>query len=201
MSVRRKIDETNGIYFITFTCYRWLHLFEICNAYDAIYKWFDHLKENNHYILGYVIMPNHMHALIAFTHSDKIINTTIGNGKRFLAYELVNLLKVCQEYDVLEILKKGVLDSDRKAGKKHQVFEPSFDWKECYSNWFIEQKLNYIHNNPCVGKWNLAASPSEYVHSSAKFYLEGIQGIYPVKNYLELEEIDLTKPVKSNKLK
>tara|TARA_Y100001972_G_C7628109_1_gene315168 strand:- start:506 stop:1096 length:591 start_codon:yes stop_codon:yes gene_type:complete len=195
MSVRRKINETNGIYFISFTCYRWLNLFEISNSYDAIYKWFDHLKDNHHYIIGYAIMPNHLHALIAFSESEISINTTIGNGKRFLAYELVNQLKANKEQDILKTLREGVSDSDKKAGKKHQVFITSFDWKECYSNQFIEQKLNYMHDNPCVGKWNLARSPAEYPHSSAKFYLECIQGIYEVTSYLILEDIDLTKPV------
>ena len=34
---------------------------------------------------------------------------------------------------------------------------------------------------------------TEYVHSSAKYYKTGEQGIYLVKNYTELEDIDLTK--------
>ncbi|HMT76034.1 MAG TPA: hypothetical protein PKA77_18310 [Chitinophagaceae bacterium] len=33
------------------------------------------------------------------------------------------------------------------------------------------QKLNYIHDNPCKGKWNLAAATVDYEHSSAKFYI------------------------------
>ena len=35
------------------------------------------------------------------------------------------------------------------------------------------QKLNYIHNNPCKGKWMLAASPIDYKFSSAGFYETG----------------------------
>jgi len=57
MSVKQQITETDGIYFITITCYNWLHLYEITNGYALVYKWFDHLKENRHYITGYVIMP------------------------------------------------------------------------------------------------------------------------------------------------
>ena len=51
MSVRREIPEKDGIYFITLTCARWLHLFEITNSYDVVYKWFDHLKSKGHLIL------------------------------------------------------------------------------------------------------------------------------------------------------
>jgi REP element-mobilizing transposase RayT len=46
---------------------------------------FDHLKSKGHYLTGYVIMPNHVHALIGFRRNDQSINTIIGNGKRFIA--------------------------------------------------------------------------------------------------------------------
>ena len=65
MSVRREIPEYDGLYFITFTCCHWQKLFEITNGYGIVYNWFDHLKSKGHFINGYVIMPNHVHALIA----------------------------------------------------------------------------------------------------------------------------------------
>ncbi|CAN5249554.1 hypothetical protein BH11BAC6_BH11BAC6_03200 [soil metagenome] len=55
----------------------------------------------------------------------------------------------------------------------------------------LEQKLSYIHSNPCKGKWNLANSLVDYKHSSAKFYLTSEQGFYTITNYKEIEEIDL----------
>ena len=35
--------------------------------------------------------------------------------------------------------------------------------------------------------------PEQYIHSSAKFYVDGVQGIYPVTSFMELRDIDLTK--------
>ena len=84
MSVRRAIAEKDGIYFITFTCKNWLPLFDLTNSYDAVYKWFDHLKTNGHYITGYVILPNHLHVLIGFKALKQSINTVVSNGKRFI---------------------------------------------------------------------------------------------------------------------
>ena len=43
MSVKLKIAEPDGIYFITITCFNWLPLF-IADSYDALYKWFQYLK-------------------------------------------------------------------------------------------------------------------------------------------------------------
>ena len=47
-----------------------------------------------------------------------------------------------------------------------------------------------IHNNPCVGKWQLALNTIEYLHSSAKYYLTGVQGLYEVANFMEMEDVD-----------
>ena len=46
MSVRRTIHETEGIYFITFTCARWLKLFELTNSYDLVDQKLDYIHEN-----------------------------------------------------------------------------------------------------------------------------------------------------------
>ncbi len=58
------------------------------------------------------------------------------------------------------------LNRPRIAGEKH----------------FYLQKLSYIHNNPCSGIWKLAESPVDYIHSSAKYYATGEQGIYLISD-------------------
>src|SRR5665647_1551657 len=103
MAARTPVEQTEGLYFITFTCCQWHPLFEITKGYDTVYKWFDYLKSKNHFVKGYVIMPNHLHVLIDFSASSKSINTIISNGKRFIAYELVKRL---QESRNDEMLKK-----------------------------------------------------------------------------------------------
>ena len=84
MAVKQTIPYNHGIFFITITCHKWISLIEQTNSYDAVYKWFDYLKSKGHYIVGYTIMPNHIHALIGFQNTGKRINTIIGNGKRFM---------------------------------------------------------------------------------------------------------------------
>jgi REP element-mobilizing transposase RayT len=190
MSTKRQISE-QGVYFITITCHDWLPLFELTNGYDIVYKWFDYLKERGHYITGFVIMPNHFHVLIAFTKSEKSINTIVGNGKRFMAYELVKRLEIIRNIEILNKLTEGVTGRDYKRGKLHEVFKPSFDWKECRSTRFINQKLNYMHDNPCRGKWNLVESTLDYGHSSARYYLTGEFGGYVFTPVEKLEDIDL----------
>ena len=132
MPVRRSITAPDGVYFITFTCARWLPLFKVVDGNDIIYNWFNYLKQNGHYVIGYVIMPDHL----------------------------------------LQLLLLAIAENRNE--------------------WFIVQNLTYMHWNPCKCAPQLAALPENYVHSSAKFYLTGEQGIYKVMNYTELEDVDLT---------
>ena len=178
MSIETSIIETEGIYFITFTCSQWLSLFAITNCYDAVYKWFDYLKGKNHFIKGYVIMPIHLHVLIEFAASARSVNTIVSNGKRFMAYEIVKRLQEQNQHEILLKLQDAVISSDKERGKKHQVFERSFDCKPVTSQHFFLEKLNYIHNNPCTGRWQLATSPTDYIHCSAKHYIAGEESKY-----------------------
>lgn len=194
MPIKKEIPFNHGHFFITFTCHNWLQLIAITNSYDLIYNWFDVLKSHGHFITGYVIMPNHVHATIAFRKTTKSINKIIGDGKRFIGYEIIKRLKEKGQHNILQLLENAVNRSDKKRGKLHEVWEDSFDWKECNSDTFIMQKLDYMHMNPCIGKWMLAANPFEYEHSSARFYIAGEQVKYEVLNFGELADINLSIP-------
>ncbi len=133
MPIKTNIPHDSGHFFITFTCYNWLPLFEmyipmmiqfeITNSYDLVYNWFNLLKENGHQITGYVIMPNHVHAIIAFRKIKKNINKIIGDGKRFISYEMVKRLKEKNETALLDKLASAVNKSDRAKGKLFEIWE------------------------------------------------------------------------------
>ncbi|HEY5533317.1 MAG TPA: hypothetical protein VIL99_00040 [Ignavibacteria bacterium] len=61
MSTKKEKYNKDTFYFCTITCFEWIPLFEITNLYDHIYKWFRILKSKKIYVVGFVIMPNHMH--------------------------------------------------------------------------------------------------------------------------------------------
>lgn len=117
MQVKRTIPYNSGMFFITFTCHEWLPLIDKVTGYNIIYNRFDHLKKKGQFINGYVIMPNHVHAFISFTHTKQSINTTVGKGKRFLAYEIIQRLEANSEVALLLQLSVHV-EVARKANKK-----------------------------------------------------------------------------------
>jgi len=114
MPVRTTIHGSEDTLFITFTCHRWLSLIGLTNSYGVVYKWFDYLKSKGHLVTGYVVMPNHVHALIYFSKTDKSINKIIGDGKRFMAYEIVKRLKQKEREDVLSKLQNAVQAKDKQ---------------------------------------------------------------------------------------
>jgi hypothetical protein len=174
MPVRSKIPFNKGTFFITFTCINWIPLIEITNSYNLIYKWFEHLTRLGHTVNAYVIMPNHIHVIITFNGEENKINILIGEGKRFIAYKLILKLHSQKQVSILNKLKEKLSESDINKGKKHDVFEPSFDWKHIDTMEFYIQKLNYVHQNPCKGKNPLVNKPEDYLHSSYRsFYKLG----------------------------
>ena len=186
MSVRAQHSDEKDWY-ITFTCFNWLPLFEVTKGYDLVYKWFTYLKEKDETdILSFVIMPNHFHAIIHLRNEKSSLNKLVANGKRFMAYEIVKRLQEKKEDAILERLALGVSKTDKKKGQKHRVFETSFDAKYVESDKFILQKLDYIHHNPVTGKWNLAAEFTDYEHSSASYYELGVVKQFKPRDYREI---------------
>ena len=135
-------------------------------------------------------MPNHLHLQLYYCGGDQSLNTIVGNGKRFMVYAIVERLEQAGNSQIIARLRKDVKAKDKSRGKIHEVWKDAFDVKECRTEKFILQKLNYIHNNPCSGKWRLAVDQIHYVHSSASFYISGKKEIYEVSDYLEFLDFD-----------
>ena len=90
MPVKYKHADVYSMYFCTFTCYDWMALFYMTNSYDIVYKWFNILNEKKIEVVGYVIMPNHVHCILYFHETGFNLNNIVSNGKRFMSYEIIN---------------------------------------------------------------------------------------------------------------
>jgi len=177
MAVRNKTDFiANEIYYLTFTILDWQHVFTSNKYCQLVYKWFDYAKSKyNNKIHGYVIMPNHIHVLMYISNKSPRISGLIQNAKRFMAYAISDYLKIDKK---IALLKKFEIEPNKKKAK-HEIFQPRYDSLLIQTQKMFLQKLNYIHNNPCQLKWNLAKNPEEYKYSSAANYING-SGNYKV---------------------
>ena len=198
MSTRTSHNSEASLFYITFTCYQWLPLFEPSSGYDLVYKWFDFLKEK-YKIKTTAYTPDSYRDQIMFIAllvpffsglffpTDQFdLSKVVGNGKRFIAYEIITRLKALNDNKVLMQLQEGLSAKQIEKGQHHRVFEKSFDAKPVYHRGFLLQKLQYIHQNRVRGKWKLVEHWEDYNHSSARFYVKNKTNGFVLVNYDEL---------------
>lgn len=162
---RRKSQTSIGrIYFWTATIHKWNNLLAEDEAKQLIV---DYLKDLSHNqlitVYGFVIMPNHIHLIWRL---DKM------NGKEspkasFLKYTSHTLLKK------LKISGDAWRYKVNASNKAHEIWQRDPLGIEIYSRNVAKQKLEYIHGNPCKGKWLLAKDDISYYYSSARYYETG----------------------------
>jgi REP element-mobilizing transposase RayT len=134
-------------------------------------------------------MTNHIHLIIG-TKSSKIENI-MRDFKSFTSRELRKTI----EDNPQESRKEWLLEMMRKAGsskasnKDFQLWQHNYHPIELSSYFLIEQRLNYIHQNPV--KAGFVDKPEDFLYSSAKNYA-GLQSI------VELDvEIDYLTAIKA----
>ena len=149
---------------------------------STIFK-FKHLLADDHYkriitdsldwlvtqkrceVNGFVIMPNHIHLLWQIAN-DFDRSEVQGALFSFTAHQFQKELRSRNPGFYQEFF----VDLD---DRKYQFWHDMPVIKQCWSDGFFSQKLDYIHDNPCQPKWNLAKTPEEYYWSSAAFYENG----------------------------
>ncbi len=156
MPVKRKITEPDGVYFITLTCHQWLPLIEKTNGYDLVYNcpsdWW-----SGRGLIIYKVRVTLLTAMLScliicmlWLHS--VIQASpliqlLEMPKGLWHMKLLNAWRGKKNWTIATV-KFTVEAKDRERNKKHEVWEDSFDWKECRTHKFMKQKLDYMPARP-----------------------------------------------------
>lgn len=103
--------------------------------------------------------------------------------KKFTARQIYRHLQAEGNTKVVSLLQK----EGKKVKQEYKVWEDNYDARDVFSVGFLQQKMDYIHHNPCQPQWKLAESPEQYLWSTAGFYLDGKPCVIPiddVRDYL-----------------
>lgn len=121
-------------------------------------------------------MPNHIHLIIYF---DKKIHLSawMRDLKKFTAVKIRQEIERNGELLALEELRF------HRRKQVFKVWEDRFHHFFLYQRHALETKLHYIHQNPLQEHWNLVPTPEEWLHSSARFYIKGIQPPVTITDY------------------
>ncbi|WP_040495913.1 REP-associated tyrosine transposase [Fulvivirga imtechensis] len=180
MSTKYKIRDQSKLHSITFSVVEWVDVFTRNLYKDILVENLKYCQENKGLILyAWCIMTNHVHLIIC---SEEGYNQEdiLRDFKKFTSKKLVSVI----EDNNQESRKNWMLWLFRSAGEKngnnknHQFWQQDNHPIELSTNEMMQQRLDYIHNNPVEA--GIVDNPEDYLYSSARDYA-GIKGLLEVE--------------------
>jgi len=169
---RYRIFSTEHPHFLTCTIVGWLPVFTRPETVQIVYDSWHWLRENRGVqIYGYVILENHLH-LVA---SSNNLAEDIGDFKSFTARKIIDLLEARKAELLLKQLKWN--KEKHKTDREYQLWQEGSHPQEIQDDRMMEQKLEYIHNNPVAR--GFVDETVHWRYSSARDYA-GRPGLFPV---------------------
>lgn len=170
MSRSYKFHNPDGLYFVSFAVDEWLDVF-IQNLYkDILVESLSFCQQNKGMeIVAWCIMTNHVH-LIFKSIKEQRPELLLGDFKRFTSKAIIKAIKENPQ----ENRKDFLLEHFRKAAKQSSNVKNYQFWQhdnkpiELWSNAVIQEKIDYIHQNPV--EEGLVFRPEDYLYSSAVDY-------------------------------
>ncbi len=167
-----KIRNKEAIHFITFAVTEWVDVFTRKEYRDILLESIKYCQHSKGLILYcWCIMSNHLHLVISATENNP--SDILRDFKKFTSKQII---KAIQEHQgesrkdwMLKIFKLAGEQNSRN--KEYQFWRQENHPKEMFSDDFINQKINYIHNNPVAA--GIVEKAEEYLYSSAKDYYNG----------------------------
>jgi putative transposase len=150
----RRYQQTRGLHFLTFSCYRRLPFLASPRARDLFERALEHARVRyGFYVAGYVVMPEHVHLLMTEPERANLA-TAVQAIKQSVSRKLI-------------------------AGREHFWQARYYDFNVFTSKKRIE-KLKYIHRNPV--KRGLVDRPEDWAWSSLRHYVTGESGAVGIES-------------------
>ncbi|MEK6151992.1 transposase [Flavobacteriaceae bacterium 3-367] len=179
MSTKYRATTEDVAYFVTLTTVRWIDIFTRPRQKYLLVNGLSYCQSQKGLeIYAYCIMSSHVHILCKACEGHKL-SDIIRDFKKYTSKKIVqNILDYPESRRewMLELFQRACMHL--KRNQRYKVWQNGYHAEIAYSNWFIKQKINYIHNNPVVEK--IVARPEDYLFSSARNYAE-------LENELEVE--------------
>lgn len=172
MSRKYKIRDQSKLYFVSFATVQWIDLFVRPVYCDILWDSLKYCqKEKGLEIYGWCIMPSHVHLIIGT--KDKPLEGILRDFKSHTS----RLLRSAIAENPTESRKEWVIWMMERAGKKNgnnndwQLWQQHNHPIELSTNELMDQKLNYLHQNPVEA--GFVSEPEHWRYSSAIDYAGG----------------------------
>ena len=184
MTTRWRPDfDPDHLYFVTTTAAERMPVFRRDIIQRIVVDSLHYVSVMNQVVVyAYVIMPNHIHAIIqcpqGFPPKDWARAFKASSSRL-----IVRQYQVEDNGPALAALRKLVA---RPEKQEYKVWEDGYLAKAIVTPKFLEQKLTYTHNNPVQPHWRLVTVPEDYLWSSARFYLQDEPALIPLEDARDL---------------
>ena len=173
------IKDQNAVYFLTFTVVDWVDVFTRKEYKVVVADSLNYCIANKGLeVYAWCLMSNHLH-LVCRAKENYRISDIIRDFKKFTAKAILEIIETEPESR-----RDWMLYRFEFAGKFDNRISKYRFWQETNHailldrNELIDQKINYIHQNPVRAM--ICERPEEYLYSSARDY-SGDKGIVAIQ--------------------
>jgi putative transposase len=167
-------NVSGQLYFMTASFYGWKPLFSEPIHARIILNSLSWLRKEKRIILyAFVLMPSHLHAIVKPV--DRAIGELLQDFGSFTAHAILHQLRSDDRQDLIEFFH----GERRDPRAEHSIWQ-DVQAKNIFTEKFLAQKMEYIHQNPVAKEWNLVQDRADYQYSSACFYDEDRQPIIEI---------------------
>ena len=154
-----------SIYYITSVTYNRLKIFTRPSFVILIIDSLNYYRyQYSCKLIGYVIMPDHIHLLI-WPREEKAVTDFMRDFKRFTSGRIARQAKVENKKEWMEKFELAGFETERA---EYKVWQDSFWEQSIYTEKFLTQKLDYIHLNPV--RAGIVENTEAYPYSSYRNY-------------------------------
>jgi REP element-mobilizing transposase RayT len=173
MSTGYKITDQEAVYFCTPTVVQWADIFTRQVYRDIVVDCFNHcVAHKGLRVHAYVFMSNHIHCIVSAAQGN--LSGILRDLKSFSSKAIFREIQSGPESrrEWLTMICEYAAGGHAR-NKDFQIWTHENHPEEIWSRKFIEQKMDYLHNNPV--KSGLVAEPHHWLYSSAADYAAGRQ--------------------------
>ena len=173
MSNKYKFHNPEGTYFVTFSIVGWVDVFTRNEYRNIMLDSFKYCINNKGLVIhSWLIMSNHVHMIVS-RNGQLSLENIMRDMKKFTSIEIIHTI----EKSSIESRKEWMIKLFKAFGKansnnvKFQFWQQDNHPIELCNNKEMEQKLNYIHENPVAHGFTNTAECYDW--SSAVDYAGG----------------------------
>jgi len=159
MVKRRIYDNDKHVHFVTFSCYKRRNLLQHDQAKRIVIGQLgSRLAKHDGLCLGFVIMPNHVHALVWFPEVRQLS-------------PFMNKWKDQSSRQLKELFRTQFPNYWTQIEKTDPIWQPRYYGFNIWSRQKVDEKLEYIHMNPV--RAGFVKKAVEWKWGSASWYYSG----------------------------